>query len=240
MEQFNRQSLLLGEENTKLLINSSIIIFGLGGVGGYAVETLARTGIGTITLVDYDTIDLTNLNRQIIGLHSTIGQEKTALFEKRILDINPKANVIIHNLRVTPENANSLFEDSNYDYIIDAIDSVSAKLALIEISKEKNIPLISSMGTGNKLDPTLIQVADISKTRVCPLARVIRQELKKRRIKKVKVVFSTETAIKPQNIDGSRQKSANVGSISFVPSVAGLIIAGEVVKDIIKNNMPKA
>ncbi len=235
MDQFNRQSLLIGEENTQKLINSSIIIFGLGGVGGYAVEALARTGIGTITLVDFDTIDLTNLNRQIIGLHSTIGQEKTTLFKKRILDINPKAKVTIHNLRVTPDNAKSLFENINYDYIIDAIDAVSAKLALIEISKEKNIPIISSMGTGNKLDPTAIQVADISKTTVCPLARVIRQELKKRRIKKVKVVFSTEIAIKPKNPDGSRDRSTNVGSISFVPSVAGLIIAGEVIKDIISN-----
>jgi tRNA A37 threonylcarbamoyladenosine dehydratase len=236
MDQFNRQSLLIGEENTQKLINSSIIIFGLGGVGGYTVEALARAGVGTITLVDFDTIDLTNLNRQIIGLHSTIGQEKTTLFKERILDINPKAKVITYNLRVTPENINSLFEDINYDYIVDAIDTVSAKLALIEISKEKNIPLISSMGTGNKLDPTAIQVADISKTTVCPLARVIRQELKKRRIKKVKVVFSTEIAIKPKNEERSREKSTNVGSISFVPSVAGLIIAGEVIKDIIKNN----
>jgi tRNA A37 threonylcarbamoyladenosine dehydratase len=236
MDQFNRQSLLIGEENTKKLINSSIIIFGLGGVGGYTVEALARAGVGTITLVDFDTIDLTNLNRQIIGLHSTIGQEKTTLFKERILDINPRAKVITYNLRVTPENINSLFEDINYDYIVDAIDTVSAKLALIEISKEKNIPLISSMGTGNKLDPTAIQVADISKTTVCPLARVIRQELKKRRIKKVKVVFSTEIAIKPKNEERPREKSTNVGSISFVPSVAGLIIAGEVIKDIISNN----
>jgi tRNA A37 threonylcarbamoyladenosine dehydratase len=237
MEQFNRQTLLIGEKGTEKLINSSVIVFGLGGVGGYTVEALARTGIGTITLVDFDTIDITNLNRQIIGLHSTIGQKKTDLFRERILDINPNAKVITYELRVTPENAKILFEDKNYDYIVDAIDTVSAKLALIEISKEKNIPIISSMGTGNKLDPTAIQIADISKTSVCPLARVIRQELKKRRIKKVKVVFSTEVAIKPKNVEGNREKSTNVGSISFVPSVAGLIIAGEVVKDMLMTKM---
>jgi len=235
MDQFNRQSLLIGEENTKKLMNSSVIIFGLGGVGGYTVEALARSGIGTLTLVDFDTIDITNINRQIIATHSTINKEKTKLFKDRILDINPNAKVIIHNLRVIKENAKSLFENISFDYIVDAIDTVSSKLALIEISKEKNIPIISSMGTGNKLDPTAIQVADIEKTNVCPLARVIRQELRKKRIKKVKVVFSTEVVTKPKNTKETREKSANVGSISFVPSVAGLIIAGEVIKDLIKN-----
>lgn len=235
MEQFSRQSLLIGGEKTKKLINSSVIIFGLGGVGGFTIESLSRAGIGTITLVDFDTVDITNLNRQIIATHSSIGEEKTKLFKKRILDINPDALVNIHNLRVTPENAKALFDDIKYDYIVDAIDTVSAKLALIEISKDKDIPIISSMGFGNKLDPTTIKIADISKTSVCPLARAIRQELKKRRIKKVKTVFSTEVAIKPKNLDGSREKSINVGSISFVPSVAGLIIASEVIKDIINS-----
>jgi tRNA A37 threonylcarbamoyladenosine dehydratase len=234
MEQFNRQSLLIGIEGTKKLINSSIIVFGLGGVGGYSVEGLARSGVGEITLVDFDTIDITNLNRQIIATHTTIGKKKTELFKERILDINPNAKVNIYNMKVTPENVNILFEDRKYDYIIDAIDMVSSKLALIEISKKLNIPIISSMGTGNKLDPLSLKVADISKTTVCPLARVIRQELKKRRIKKVKVVYSTEVTIKPEN--KNRDKTINVGSVSFVPSVAGLIIAGEVVKDIIESN----
>jgi len=235
MKQFSRQSLLIGEEKTKKLINSSVIVFGLGGVGGFTIESLSRAGIGTITLVDFDTVDITNLNRQIIAAHSSIGKEKTKLFKDRILDINPNAIVNIHNLRVTSENAKTLFDHIKYDYIVDAIDTVSAKLALIEISKDKNIPIISSMGFGNKLDPTTIQIADISKTSVCPLARTIRKELKKRRIKKVKTVFSTETATKPNNLNGSREKAVNVGSVSFVPSVAGLIIAGEVIKDLIKN-----
>jgi len=235
MKQFSRQSLLIGEGKTKKLINYSVIVFGLGGVGGFAIESLSRAGIGTITLVDFDTVDITNLNRQLIATHSTVGKEKTKLFRDRILDINPNAIVNIHNLRVTPENARSLFDHMKYDYIVDAIDTVSAKLTLIEISKERKIPIISSMGFGNKLDPTTIQIADISKTSVCPLARAIRKELKKRRIKKIKTVFSTEIAIKPKNLDGSREKAVNVGSISFVPSVAGLIIAGEVIKDLIKS-----
>jgi len=235
MNQFNRQSLLIGEENTKKLMNSSVIIFGLGGVGGFSVESLCRAGIGTITLVDFDTIDITNLNRQLIATHKTLGERKTKLFKDRILDINPDAIVNIHNIRVTPDNAKTLFDNIKYDYIVDAIDTVSSKLALIEISKEKDIPIISSMGFGNKLDPTTIQISDISKTSVCPLARTMRQELKKRRIKKVKTVFSTEIALKPENPCGTREKAVNVGSISFVPSVAGLIIAGEVIKDLIKN-----
>jgi len=235
MEQFNRQSLLIGGENTQKLINSSVIIFGLGGVGGFTVESLSRAGIGTITLVDFDTVDITNLNRQIIATHSSIGEEKTKLFKNRILDINPNATVNIHNLRVTPDNAKTLFDNIKYDYIVDAIDTVSAKLALVGISKDRSIPIISSMGFGNKLDPTTIQIADISKTSVCPLARTIRKELKKRRIKKVKTVFSTEIAIKPKNPNDSREKAVNVGSVSFVPSVAGLIIAGEVIKDLIKS-----
>lgn len=235
MKQFSRQSLLIGDENTQKLTNSSVIVFGLGGVGGFAIESLSRAGVGTITLVDFDTVDITNLNRQIIATHSSIGEEKTKLFKDRILDINPNAIVNIHNLKVTPENAKTLFDNIKYDYIIDAIDAVSTKLALIEISKDKDIPIISSMGFGNKLDPTAIQVSDISKTSDCPLARTIRKELKKRRIKKVKTVFTTEFAIKPENLNGSREKAINVGSVSFVPSVAGIIIAGEVIKDLIKS-----
>lgn len=235
MKQFSRQSLLIKEENTQKLINSSVIVFGVGGVGGFTVEGLSRGGIGTITLVDFDTVDITNLNRQLIATHNTIGEEKTKLFKDRILDINPNAVVHIHNLRVTPENVQTLFKNIKYDYIVDAIDTVSSKLALIEISKEENIPIISSMGFGNKLDPTAIQVSDISKTSVCRLAKTIRKELKKRDIKKIKTVFSTELTIKPENLNNSREKKVNVGSVSFVPSVAGLIIAGEVIKDLIKN-----
>jgi tRNA A37 threonylcarbamoyladenosine dehydratase len=235
VDQFNRQSLLIGEENTKKLVNSSVIIFGVGGVGGFTVEALARSGVQKLTLVDFDTIDITNLNRQIIALHSTLGKSKVKILRDRILDINPKAKVSIYEVRVTPDNINELFENKNYDYIVDAIDTVSAKLSLMELSKKLDIPLISSMGTGNKLDPTALKITDISKTSVCPLARTIRQELKKRRIKKIKVLFSTEVPLKPKNLDNSREKSANVGSISFVPSVAGLIIAGEVVRDLIKN-----
>ena len=235
MKQFHKQSLLIGEEKTKKLMDSSVIILGLGGVGGFAVEGLTRAGIGTITLVDFDTIDITNLNRQIIATHSSIGKDKTNLFKERILDINPNATVNIHNLKVTPENVKTLFDHIKYDYIVDAIDTISAKLALIEISKEKNIPIISSMGFGNKLDPTTIKVSDISKTSDCRLARTMRKELKKRRIKKVKTIFSTEITIKPENPYNSREKAINVGSVSFVPSVAGLIMAGEVIKDLIKN-----
>lgn len=235
MKQFNRQSLLIGGENTQKLINSSVIIFGLGGVGGFTVESLSRAGLGTITLVDFDTVDITNLNRQIIATHSSIGEEKTKLFKTRILDINPNTIVNVHNLRVTSDNVKTLFDNIKYDYIVDAIDTISAKLALIKISKDRDIPIISSMGFGNKLDPTTIKIADISKTSVCPLARTIRKELKKRRINKVKTVFSTEIAIKPNNPKNSREKAANVGSVSFVPSVAGLIIAGEVIKDLIKS-----
>ncbi|MGB6129745.1 MAG: tRNA threonylcarbamoyladenosine dehydratase [Psychrilyobacter sp.] len=235
MKQFNRQSLLIGGENTQKLINSSVIIFGLGGVGGFTVESLSRAGLGTITLVDFDTVDITNLNRQIIATHSSIGEEKTKLFKTRILDINPNTIVNVHNLRVTPDNVKTLFDNIKYDYIVDAIDTISAKLALIKISKDRDIPIISSMGFGNKLDPTTIKIADISKTSVCPLARTIRKELKKRRINRVKTVFSTEIATKPNNPNNSREKAANVGSVSFVPSVAGLIIAGEVIKDLIKS-----
>lgn len=233
-DQFNRQSLLIGDRNTMKLLNSSVIIFGLGGVGGYVVEALARAGVGEITLVDFDIVDITNLNRQIIGTHSSIGQVKTELFKKRILDINPKASVKIFNKKATGENITIFFDKKKYDYIVDTIDAVFSKLALITISKEINTPIISSMGFGNKLDPSKIQVADISKTRDCPLARTMRKELKKRRIKKVKTVFSTEFTLKPKHFDNSIEVDTHVGSTSFLPGIAGLTIAGEVIKDLIK------
>lgn len=224
MEQFERFKTLIGENSLEKLIKSKVIIFGVGGVGGYVVEALARSGISEIHIVDNDTINLTNLNRQIIALHSTIGKYKVDVMKDRILDINPKAKVETFNL-FFDETTKKQFNFSQYDYIIDAIDSVKSKLLLIECAKENNIPIISSMGTGNKLNPTKFQIADISKTSVCPLARAVRAELKKRKIKDVKVLFSTEEPIKT----GQRTPASS----SFVPPVAGMIIAGEVVKELI-------
>lgn len=229
---FQRTELLLGKENLEKLKSSHVLIFGLGGVGGFAVEALVRAGIGEISIVDFDTIDITNLNRQIIALDSTVGKLKTEAIKERALAINP--NIIIHEypIKFSKDVEDLLFKDKNYSYIIDAIDLVTNKLDIITIAKEKNIPIISSMGTGNKIEPTMLEVADINKTSVCPLARVIRKELKNRRINKLKVVYSKENPRKPENIDGSREKKVNVGSISFVPSTAGLIIASEVIKDL--------
>lgn len=221
---FDRTKNLIGENALEKLASSKVAVFGIGGVGGYVVEALVRAGIGEIDLIDNDTINLTNLNRQIVALHSTIGQFKVDVMELRAKDINP--DVKINSFKTFfDENTINQFDFSKYDYIIDAIDSVKSKLLLIETAKKLNIPIISSMGTGNKLDPTKFQIADISKTSVCPLARVIRVELKKRGIKNLKVLYSTEAPIKT----GSRTPS----SISFVPPAAGLIIASEVVKDLI-------
>ncbi|MBE7708505.1 MAG: tRNA threonylcarbamoyladenosine dehydratase [Cyanobacteria bacterium SIG27] len=221
---FDRTKNLIGENALEKLASSKVAVFGIGGVGGYVVEALVRAGIGEIDLIDNDTINLTNLNRQIVALHSTIGQFKVDVMELRAKDINP--DVKINSFKTFfDKNTINQFDFSKYDYIIDAIDSVKSKLLLIEAAKKLNIPIISSMGTGNKLDPTKFQIADISKTSVCPLARVIRVELKKRGIKNLKVLYSTEAPIKT----GSRTPS----SISFVPPAAGLIIASEVVKDLI-------
>ncbi len=224
---YQRTELLIGSENLKKLKNSSVIIFGLGGVGGSAVEALARVGIGEITVVDFDTIDITNLNRQIIATQSTIGKNKAEIMKNRILSINPNIKVNVYIEKFSKENERRFFGNKEYDYIIDAIDLVKFKLELIEIAVEKNIPIISSMGTGNKLSPASFEVADISKTSVCPLARIIRTELKKRNIKKLKVVYSKELPRKAKN------NSDNIiGSISFVPPVVGMILASEVVKDL--------
>ncbi len=222
--QFERTKALIGEAALEKLKNSHVAIFGIGGVGGFTAEALARAGVNKIDLIDNDTINLTNLNRQIVALHSTIGQFKVDVMEKRAKDINP--DIKINSFKIFfDESSINQFDFSKYDYIIDAIDSVKSKLLLIETAKKLNIPIISSMGTGNKLDPTKFQIADISKTSVCPLARVIRIELKKRGIKNLKVLYSTEAPIKT----GQRTPS----SISFVPPVAGLVIASEVVKDLI-------
>lgn len=229
---FQRTELLIGKENLNKLQHSHVIVFGVGGVGGFAIEALVRSGIGEISIVDFDTIDLTNLNRQIIATQDSIGKLKTSVMRDRLLSINP--NVIVHEFpeKFSMENSDLFFKDKKYDYNVDAIDLVTSKLALAEIAKNLSIPIISSMGTGNKIEPTMLEVADINKTSVCPLARVMRKELKNRGIKKLKVVYSKELPRKPFNESGSREKKVNVGSIAFVPSTAGLIIASEVVKDL--------
>lgn len=225
MDIFSRTERLIGEDALRKLQNSNIIIFGLGGVGSYTAEALARSGIGKMTVVDKDTIDITNINRQLYALHSTVGKPKAEVARTRILDINPECEVTAVAKMYLPENSED-FVLLQYDYIIDAIDNVTAKIDLAVKAEQLGIPIISSMGTGNKLDPTAFKVSDIYKTSVCPLCRVMRTQLKKRGVKKLKVVYSEETP----KTDGERTPA----SISFVPSVAGLIIAGEVIKDIIQ------
>lgn len=229
---FSRTTLLIGEEGLKKLKNARVAVFGVGGVGGYVVEALARSGVGTLDLIDKDVVSESNINRQIIALHSTVGQLKTEAAAVRAKDINPEIVVHTHNVFYLPENAGD-FDFTNYDYVVDAIDTVSGKIALIENAKRCNVAVISSMGAGNKLDPTAFEVADLSKTTVCPLARVMRRELKKRGIEHVKVVYSKEEPIATSTIDEESGK-AIPGSIAFVPSVVGLIIAGEVIKDLVK------
>ena len=233
-KRLERTELLLGSENIEKLKRARVAVFGVGGVGGYAVEALARCGIGTLDLIDNDEVAESNLNRQIIATVSTIGRPKVEAARDRILDINPDCQVNIHQVFFLPETADD-FDFSQYDYVVDAIDTVTGKLMLVERAKAAGTPIICSMGAGNKLDPTAFQVADISETSVCPLARVVRRELKKRGIAcGVKVVYSKEPAIFPE--DGSEKilpgKHRTTGSIAFVPSVAGMIIAGTVVKDI--------
>lgn len=231
---FQRTELLIGNENLERLKNSHIIVFGLGGVGGSAVEALVRTGIGELTLVDFDTVDITNLNRQIIATQHTIGNFKANVMKERALSINPDIKINIYAEKFSKENSDLFFKNKKYDYVVDAIDLITAKLDLIELCYKGKIPIISSMGTGNKLDPTMFEVSDINKTSVCPLAKVIRKELKKRNIGKLKVVFSKEEAKKTLNENSSREKKYNVGSIAFVPPVVGMIMAAQVIKDICK------
>lgn len=225
--QFSRTENLIGAEALEKLKNCHIAVFGVGGVGGFAVEALARAGVGKIDIIDSDCVDITNLNRQIIALHSTVGKLKVEVMRDRILDINPNAKVNIFPILFLPENS-SQFDFSKYDYVIDAIDNVTAKIELVIKCQENNTPIIASMGTGNKLDPTKFEICDIYKTSVCPLAKVMRYELKKHGVKKLKVLFSKEEPFK------NKTEPRTPMSISFVPSVAGLIIAGEVIKDIIK------
>lgn len=224
--------MLLGSDALKKLGASAVAVFGVGGVGGGAVEALARGGVGRIDLIDNDTVSESNINRQLIATHSTVGMLKTEAAKKRILEINPECEVNVFNTFILPENIDN-FDFTPYDYVIDAIDTVSGKIAIIERCTEEKIPVISSMGTGNKLDPTRFEITDIYKTSVCPLARVMRTEMKKRGIKKLKVLYSKEEPIKPVISETAERGKAVPGSISFVPPVAGMIIAGEVIKNLI-------
>lgn len=235
-QEFSRSALLLDDIGIDRLAESTVAIFGIGGVGGHVVEALARCGVGRFVLVDNDQVNITNINRQIVATTKTVGMDKVAVMKDRILEINPDAHVEIHKCFFLPENADE-FDFASYTYVVDAVDTVTAKLAIIKKAKEAKVPVISSMGTGNKLDPTRFEVADIYDTSVCPLARVMRTECKKRGIKELKVVYSKEEAMKPKGEINEKipdGKRAIPGSVSFVPSVAGLIIAGEVIKDIAK------
>ena len=235
--QFSRTEILLGKYSVERLKKSRVAVFGIGGVGGYVAEALARSGMGALDLIDNDEVSLTNINRQIIALHSTVGRPKVDVMKERILDINPECNVRIFQCFYLPETKN-LFDFTEYDYVVDAVDTVTAKIQLIVQAKEAGVPIISSMGAGNKLNPASFEVADISQTSVCPLARVMRQECKKRGIKDVKVVYSKEKPVESK-LSEEEKKSAEQkgnglapGSCAFVPSVTGLIIASEVVKDL--------
>ena len=230
--QFTRTEKLIGKENVEKLHTKKVAIFGLGGVGSFVMEGLARAGIGNFILVDKDKIDITNLNRQIIATHKTIGKPKVEVAKNRILEINPNARVEIFQEFFMPETQGIL--DDTIDYIVDCVDTVTAKIELVVRANEMDIPIISSMGTGNKLDPTKFEIADIYKTSVCPLAKVMRKKLKNRGIKKLKVIYSKEKPIAINNSNETNSKKITPGSVSFVPSVAGLIIAGEVIKDIIE------
>lgn len=234
-EQFIRTEMIFGNEGMERLYGARVAVFGVGGVGGHVVEALARSGVGTLDLIDNDTVCLSNINRQIIATHRTLGQYKVDAAAERIRDINPKAVVNTYRTFYLPETADQ-FDFTQYDYVVDAIDTVSGKLMLAEQAEAAGVPIISSMGTGNKLDPTAFEVADIYETTVCPLARVMRRELKKRGIKKLKVVYSREESMTPLEVDGGEIQTTTrrqtPASNSFVPAVAGLIIAGEVIKEL--------
>lgn len=250
----SRTEILLGAESVKKLEKATVAVFGIGGVGGFAAEALARSGIGHLELIDHDTVSLSNINRQIVALHSTVGKYKVDVMKERILDINPQINVAVHKCFYLPETAEQ-FDFSKYDYVVDCIDTVTGKLQLVEAAKAAGVPIICSMGAGNKLDPTMFEVADISGTSVCPLAKVMRRELKKRNIKNVKVVYSKEEPVEAKinlqencvkepeekkdvqiqhenNLENTGRRKSIPGSCAFVPSVAGLILAGEVIKDL--------
>ncbi len=242
LEQFSRTQLVLGKEAVEKLSNSRVIVFGIGGVGGFVVEALVRSGIGAIDIVDDDDVCLSNINRQIIATHDTVGKVKVDAMEERILSINPQCKITKHKCFFLPETKEQ-FDFSQYDYIVDAVDTVTAKIALVMSAKEVNVPIISSMGAGNKINPTMFEVADIYKTSVCPLAKVMRKELKKRGVEKLKVVYSKEKALTPkveknssdvekEDVNDDSKRRAVPGSVSFVPPVVGYIIASEIIKDI--------
>lgn len=232
-EEFSRTGLLLGEEAMEKLNKARVAVFGIGGVGGHTVEALVRSGVGAIDIIDNDTVSVTNINRQLIATQSTVGRSKVQVMKERILDINLDCKVSVHECFYLPETKDE-FDFTQYDYVVDAVDTVTAKLTLVEEAERVGVPIISSMGAGNKLDPTAFQVADIYKTSVCPLAKVMRRELKKRGIKKLKVVYSTEEAITHKGTTNEESTKRQIpGSNAFVPSVAGLIIASEVIKDIV-------
>lgn len=238
-EQFSRTEMLIGTKAMEKLTVSRVAVFGVGGVGGYVVEALARSGIGTLDLIDNDTVCLSNLNRQIIATHSTIGRYKVDAATERVLDINPQAVVHAHRTFYLPETAEQ-FDFSQYDYVVDAIDTVTGKIQLILQAQEAGVPVISSMGAGNKMNPAMFEVADIYQTSVCPLAKVMRRELKKRNVKHLKVVYSKEEPMTPLDSLCDTQKEAQMGrrtpgSNAFVPSVVGLIIASEVIKDLTRD-----
>ncbi len=249
LNQFSRSQLLLGEESMKKLAQAKVAIFGIGGVGGYVAEALARTGVGAFVLIDDDKVCLTNINRQIIATRKTVGQYKAEVMRDRVLEINPNAQVEVRKCFYLPENAHE-FQFSDYSYVVDAVDTVTAKLEIILRAQESGVPVISCMGAGNKLDPTKFQVGDIYETTMCPLAKVMRRECRKRNIRKLKVVYSTEKPTRPLDDmsiscrthcicpPGAQHKCTErrdiPGSVAFVPSVAGLIAAGEVVRDLVK------
>jgi len=238
MDPFSRTRLLLGSAAMEKLKNSCVAVFGLGGVGGYVVEALARSGIGALELIDHDTVSITNINRQLLATVDTVGMDKASVAAERVRSIDPAIRVTARKLFYGPDTADQ-FDFSGYDYVVDAIDTVTGKLSLVTAAQASGTPIISCMGTGNKLDPTKFQIADITKTSVCPLARIMRKECAKRGIRHLKVLFSTEdpipsdpTALQSEELPEGRR--ALPGSVAFVPSVAGLILAGEVIRDLIK------
>lgn len=225
--QFSRNEIIIGKEKQEIISNKTVAIFGIGGVGSYTIESLARCGIQNLILIDNDTVSISNINRQLIALHSTVGKLKTEVMKARLLDINPNINIITYNKFIKNGNSRQILLDNKIDYIVDAIDTVPSKLELIKFANELNIPIISSMGTGNKLRPDLLELTDISKTSVCPLAKKIRKELKNLKIPKLNVVYSKESPNKTI-------ETTTIGSISFVPSVAGLLITSKIINDFLK------
>jgi len=233
MDAYTRSAMLLGRDAINKLQQTHVVVFGVGGVGGNCIETLARSGVGELTIIDNDTISITNLNRQIVALHSTIGKYKVDVMKERLLDINPNIKVNTYNLFILQDTIDQI-DFTKFDYIVDAVDTISAKLLIIEYAKKANIPIISSMGTGNKLDPSKLMIMDISKTNHCPLAKVMRKELKNRNIKDVKVLSSNEIPIKQVISDNDEKTHKNVvpGSVAFVPNVAGMLIAREIILEV--------